>query len=115
MEFLMDNWALMVCAFCACIYLAFGVYGFFTQPRKDQIEAVKAWLVWAVNRAEDELGGGGTGPMKLRMVYDMFCARFPWVARVVSFDTFSDWVVDSLKELEEYLTTKRKLDGENRE
>lgn len=107
MEFTMENWVLMVCAFGACVYIAFGVYAFFRQPKQEQIADVKEWLVWAVNRAEEELGGGGgTGPMKLRMCYDLFCSRFPWVAKVVSFDTFADWVDEALEALEKYLTEK---------
>lgn len=112
MEFLIDNWYLILAAFAMTGMCIWVIVDISRQPKEKQIEAVKAWLLWAVNKAEDELGGGGTGPMKLRMVYDLFCTRFPWVARVVSFDTFSDWVVDSLNELEDYLKTK---DGESHE
>ena len=112
MEFIMENGILIIAAVAVGVYAGLGLYAFFKQPKQEQIEAVKAWMLWAVNKAEEELGGGGTGPMKLRLCYDMFCTRFPWVARVVSFDTFAGWVDDSLEALESYLTTKRKLDGE---
>ena len=113
MEWILANWMQLVAVLAVTGMCIFVVVDVSRQPREQQVEAVKAWLLWAVNKAEDELGGGGTGPMKLRMVYDLFCTRFPWVARLVSFDTFSDWVVDALKELDNYLSTKSKLDGDS--
>lgn len=56
------------------------------QPAK-----VKEWLRYAVIEAEKELGSG-TGPMKLRYVYDLFIAKFPKLSVVISFNTFSEWV-----------------------
>ena len=51
--------------------------------------------MYAVTEAEIDLGGG-TGQLKLRMVYDMFVSRFPSIAKIVSFATFSVWVDDAL-------------------
>lgn len=98
MDFLTENWPLMVCAFGACVYISFGVYAFFTQPKQTQIEAVKKWLVGVTYDAEIALGSG-SGELKLMMVYDLFVSRFPWVAKVVSFDTFHGWVKEVLEEL----------------
>ena len=62
----------------------------------------RVWLLWAVTEAEKELGGG-TGKLKLRQVYDLFVTRFPWLARIVPFDLFSDMVDDALDEMREML------------
>ena len=92
----------------------FVLWEFSRKPRAEQIEAVKQWLVGACFDAEIALGGG-TGELKLRMVFDTFVARFPWVAKVVSFDTFHEWVKEALKRLPEMLAlveAKDKADEE---
>ena len=53
-------------------------------PSDKQLSKVREWLLYAVTKAEKELGGG-TGQIKLRYVYDMFVARFTWLARVTGF------------------------------
>lgn len=64
------------------------------------------WLLWAVTEAEKDLGGG-TGKLKLRQVYDLFVTRFPWLAKLVSFELFSDMVDDALEEMREMLDTNQ--------
>ena len=53
--------------------------------------------------------GGGTGAVKLRYVYDLFIARFPAVARVVSFETFSTWVDEALDIMEDMIAENKSL------
>ena len=55
-----------------------------------------------MTEAEKELGSG-TGQLKLRQVYDLFVQRFPAVAAVISFDTFSGWVDEALEQMREML------------
>ena len=43
------------------------------------------------------------GQLKLRQVYDLFVQRFPAVAAVISFDTFSIWVDEALEQMREML------------
>lgn len=105
MDYIMNNWFLLIAAIAVTCMCIFVVVDFKRKPRAEQIADVKEWLLWAVNRAEEELGSG-TGPMKLRMCYDMFVSKFPWVAKVVSFDTFAGWVDESLEALEKYLAEK---------
>ena len=69
-------------------------------------EKVKQWLIWAVSRAEAELGAG-EGQMKLRRVYDAFLKRFPVVAEAVSFKTFGRWVDGALAEVQAMLVQKK--------
>ena len=102
MNYIVDNWYLLVAAAAVVGMSAFVVVDFTRQPRSYQVEAVKQWLVGACFDAEIALGGG-TGELKLRMVYDTFVARFPWVAKVVAFDTFHEWVKEALKRLPEML------------
>lgn len=95
MNWLIDNWSLIVAAVAVIACAAGAVIGFKRLPKEEQIKNVKEWLKWAVTEAERELGSG-TGQLKLRRVYDMAIAQFPWIAEIVTFATFSVWVDDAL-------------------
>ena len=71
------------------------------QPKK-----VKEWLLYAVIEAEKELGSG-TGPVKLRSVYDMFITKFPKLSVFISFNTFSEWVDVALDYMDKLLTDNK--------
>lgn len=79
-------------------------YHFVGLPTEEQLSKVREWLLWAVTEAEKELGGG-TGALKLRQVYDLFVTRFPWLAKVISFELFSTMVDEALEEMRELLDT----------
>ena len=101
-KFLMENWYLFIAGVGVAAAVGFMLYRFFKLPTKEQIAKIKEWLLYAVTEAEKELGGG-TGQLKLRQVYDLFVQRFPAVAAVISFDTFSGWVDDALDQMREML------------
>ena len=100
--YILDNWYLLIAAGAVVSLCIYTFVEFGRKPRPQQIEAVKQWLVGACFDAEVALGGG-TGELKLRMVYDTFVSRFPWVAKLVSFDTFHEWVKEALKRLPEMM------------
>ena len=81
---------------------------FFNLPTKEQIAKVKEVLLAWVVEAEKELGGG-TGQIKLRYVYDLFVSRFPTVAKVIKFETFSLWVDEALDQMEDMLRSNKSL------
>ena len=61
----------------------------------------KNWLLWAVLKAETELGDG-TGQLKLLMVYNMFIERFPVISKFMPFKVFSilvDKALDKMKDI----------------
>ena len=60
------------------------------------------WLKFAVVEAEKYLGTG-TGQLKLRNVYDMFCKQFPVVSSILPFKWFSSWVDIALDTMREWL------------
>lgn len=70
--------------------------------RKKKVENIKEWLKLAVIEAEKTLGGG-TGQLKLRYVYNQAVTQFPWIASLVSFETFSAWVDEALEWMEKQL------------
>lgn len=102
MEYIIENWFMIMAAVAVIAVAVLAVYRFFKMPTKDQLDNLRQWLLGAVTEAEKELGGG-TGRLKLRQVYDLFVARFPWLAKVISFTTFSDMVDDALVEMRELL------------
>lgn len=102
MEFIINYWYIIVAVIAALVVAGVAVYRYFGLPSDAQLDKVREWLLWAVTEAEKELGGG-TGKLKLRQVYDLFVARFPWLAKIVSFELFSDMVDDALDEMREML------------
>ena len=120
MDWIIENWYLLVGAFALITFGIWLIYGFLKLPTDKQTEKIKQWLVWACIEAERALQSG-TGQLKLRQVYDMFCSvpAFTWVAKIVSFDLFSDWVKDALITAKEMLVNNNALAkyvyGENAE
>lgn len=100
--FLLENWYMFVAGAAAAGVIGVVAGRFLNLPTSAQIDKVKEWLLWAVTQAEKELGGG-TGQLKLRQVYDLFVQRFPAVAKMISFDTFSLWVDEALDDMREML------------
>ena len=78
MEFLIENWYIILAAMALGALAVVAVVRFFRLPREKQMENVRQWLLGAVTAAEKELGGG-TGKLKLRTVYDAFLTKFPWL------------------------------------
>lgn len=89
----------------ACVVLAgVAAYFFLRLPIGTQQKKIKEWLLYAVIMAEKELGGG-TGQIKLRYVYDMFTSQFKFVATLIPFTTFSNWVDEALEKMRSLLET----------
>lgn len=100
----MDNvFYIIICAAFAAVAVVV-IKEFINLPTKEQIKKVKEWLLYAVVYAEQKYGDG-TGEIKLRFVYDLFVEKFPWIAKIVSFETFSGWVDSALEKLKELLST----------
>ena len=109
MELLMNYWCVIVGVITVLIMIGIAIYKFAGLPTKSQVEKIKEWLLYAVTKAETELGEK-TGHLKLHTVYDMFIVRFPSVARIVSFETFSLWVDEALDEMKKMLENNKKIE-----
>lgn len=103
MDFIVENWYVIVALLAVVAVAVVLAVRFFKMPTAKQLATVKEWLLYATTLAEKELGGG-TGKLKLRYVYDMFVTKFPWVAKVLSFDSFSDMVDESLGSMNDLLS-----------
>lgn len=102
MEFIVNNWFLIVALVAVLGVSIFAVVRFVGLPTEAQIAKVKEWLVFACMEAEKELGGK-TGKLKLRMVYDMFLTKFDWLAKIITFEKFSTLVDEALLTFKEML------------
>lgn len=103
MEFILEYWYIILAAVVTTAVAVVLAVRFFKQPSGEQVAKVKEWLLVAVLEAEKQFGSG-TGKLKLRSVYDLFVARFPWIAKVISFDVFANWVDEALDTVAEWLT-----------
>ena len=106
MNFIIENWYIILALAAVLGVAAWYVYRYFNLPSEAQLAKVRERLLCAVTEAEKELGGG-TGKLKLRQVYDLFVTRFPWLARIVPFDLFSSMVDDALEDMREMLKTNQ--------
>ena len=114
-DFILTYWMQIICLI-AIVYVSVLTFKeFFSLSRDEQVKQIKAWLLSAVTLAEAEFGSG-TGKIKLSVVYDRFVERFPWIARVLSFEKFSKYVDDALLEMKQLLVTNKSIakivDGE---
>lgn len=90
------------------VLIGVEVYHFVKLDKEQKIENVKEWLKLAVIEAEKALGGG-TGVLKLRYVYDLAVAQFPWLVSLVSFAVFSSWVDEALEWMKQQLEQNKNI------
>lgn len=104
MEFISQNWFIIVILIAAVGVIGYGINSFISLPTEAQLAQVKEWLLWAVAEAEKKLGGG-TGQLKLRYVYGMFITKFPYLADIIPFECFSELVDEVLETFREMINT----------
>lgn len=108
MNYIIDNWFIIFGIIILIVMVIYIAVKFFKMPSSKQLNKVREWLLLAVTTAEKELGSG-TGKLKLRYVYDMFLGKFPWIAKVITFEQFSYLVDDALEEMRELLSTNKAI------
>lgn len=108
LDFLYNYWWIIIIAIAAIVVLGFLIYKFIKMPIANQIEKIKEWLLYAVAKAEKELGGG-TGQLKLRYVYDLFIKTFPVLSNFISFNYFSNLVDIVLETFNQILDTNKQV------
>lgn len=107
-DFIQEYWFLIVAAIAVVSVVSIKAYIWFKKPGNEQLEQVRQWLIYAVAKAEAELGSG-TGQLKLRYVYDLFIKKFPAIAIFISFEDFSKMVDGALDELEELMKENKEI------
>lgn len=110
MNWLIENWYLVVAGLAVVAVMLYLVSDASNMPDEEQKKKIHEWLVWACIEAERALQSG-TGQLKLREVWNLFCAvpAFTWVAKVISFETFSGWVSAALAEVKQMIISNDSL------
>lgn len=116
LKILADNWAILVAMICGVAFVTTMVVKFMNMPSAKQIENLMEWLKIAVVEAEKALGTG-TGSLKLRSVYESAVIAFPWIAKYMTFEKFSELVDVALEWMKEQIEKnqyiKEYIEGEN--
>ena len=66
MKFIVENWFVIVAIAAVGGSIGYAIYSFVKMPSDKQLNKVREWLLYAVTKAEKELGAG-TGKLKLSM------------------------------------------------
>lgn len=104
MNWIIENWYMVIIGVIALIFLGIGVYKFVKLPNTDKLKKVKEILLYWVTLAEKEYGSG-TGEIKLRWVYDKFTSKYKFLSLFISFERFKKWVDEALEQMREILKT----------
>lgn len=104
MNFIVSYWWLILIIIAAIAIVGYGIMVFIKMPSNSQLQQIREWLLYAVAKAEKELGGG-TGQLKLRYVYDMFISKFNYLSAIISFEAFSMMVDEVLEKFRNLLDT----------
>ena len=108
MENIISNWPLIIVAIAMVIVALNFVISFFQKPTSQQKQQIFQWLIWCTAEAE-KIFGGNTGQLKLRYVYDKFLERFDYLAKLFSFDQFSELVDKALTEMKRLLSDNKSM------
>ena len=106
MEWLVDNWSLLVVLVCAIGGVVFGCKKFAQSGKTNQLKKVKEWLLFACVEAERDFGSG-KGQLKLRYVYDMFVEKFGVIKYIITFEEFSKMVDEVLESAIEFFENRQ--------
>lgn len=102
MDFLIEHWYTILLVIVFLVGGTISVLRFTKLSAAERYDKIRGWLLQAVMLAEREFGSG-TGKLKLSAVYDKFCERFPWFAKIITFELFSKYVDDALDEMRSIL------------
>ena len=107
-NFIAENWFLIVFALVAIIFVTCSIIRFIHMPTAKQIENLMEWLKIAVVEAEKQFQSG-TGQLKLRAMYESAVIAFPWIAKYMTFEKFSQLVDIALVWMREQIEQNEKI------
>ena len=109
MKYIVENWFVIVGLIAVCAAGGYAVYVFVKMPSDKQLNKSERMAALCSHKGRKRNWGGGTGQIKLRYVYDMFVARFTWLARVISFEAFSMMVDEALERMKKMLESNKAM------
>ena len=108
MNFIIDHWATILLIVIVAANIVYDIINFKKLPEEQKVEKIKGWLLQAVMIAEKDYGSG-TGALKLSVVYAEFCKQLPWLAKTISFETFSNYVDEALGRMKDMLQKNKNI------
>lgn len=78
--------------------------------KEENLKMIKSWLLSVIVNAE-KIYGGKTGKVKLSYVYGLFVEKFPKLAKIITFETFSMLVDEVLKINESYINNSNNTES----
>lgn len=102
MNYIIDHWEVALFILVLLCGAVTALFKWKDMTKKERENTVKAWLLQAVILAEQQFGGK-TGQLKLSSVFAEFCKAMPWLARVISFERFSELVDEKLPDMKKML------------
>ena len=108
MNWLINNYDVIIGVIVLITISSLSIFKFIMLGKEKQLDKVKEWLLYACIEAEKSLGSG-TGVVKLRYVYDLFCSKFSFLKLLVTFDEFSNMVDDALVTMREMLLSNENI------
>lgn len=109
-EYLINNWTLLVSLFALVVVVIATIIGFFKLPKSVKSERFRKWLLYTVTEAEREMGDG-TGELKLLKAYEEFVKRFPVLSLIVPFKSFKNMVDEALAQMRQMLQGNEEIKG----
>lgn len=98
MEWLCENWALLIAFICVGAVVGVYIYKFFELPTGRKMQLFRETLYQLVVKAEKEFGSG-KGKEKLEYVYSAIKKQFPFITMFMDLDTFEVMVKGALIEV----------------
>ena len=90
MKFIVENWFVIVGLIAAVGgSIGYAIYSFVKMPSDKQLNKVREWLLVCGDKSRKGTRRQEQDKLKLRYVYDMFVARFEWLAKVITFEACS--------------------------
>ena len=108
MNYLIENWFLIVSAVVVFCVVVMGVINIIQTPSEKNLNRIREWLLFAIVEAE-KIYGSNLGMVKLRWVYDSFLVRFKWLSVIISFEMFSSLVDESLEIMKKMLESNKEM------
>lgn len=110
MDWIINNWYMIIVGIIALIVLGFAIYKFVKLPKIEKFRKIKEVLLYWVTLAEKEYDSG-MGVLKLREVYDKFTSKYKIISLFISFERFSKWVDDALDKMREILEKNKNVNA----
>lgn len=105
---LIENWVVFIIALVLVLLTVYAVLRFLKLTPKQQLDKVKAALLYMVTEAEKELKSK-TGRVKRSMVWEWIVERFPFISLFITEEKYDELLDQALEEFRKMLESNDSL------